>query len=363
MPVNYGGQGVTPSLGALGSNVISLAAAQTWLIPSGRWEVKPGRYSCIQEYDPITTIWRSVGGGATWGTIDRIVSDGANYRLANLTGCAVGALITNAGTGYTSAPTATPSAGSSVWKVIVGGAVGATVTVTNAGSNYTYPPQVIFAPPPSPGVQATGHATLSSGTIGSVVVDDQGAGYTTPPAITFTNDPREGLNATTVGTGAAATCTLTGSQTITALLALDPGKAVTAVPTFTFAGGGGSSLAATIFMCWSITAYAVTNSGTGATGNLVYTVYDQFPTTAPAYTNVSTQSQLVKTRPAVVLAGLTTTVGNVTTAGSVILDAGIFTAVPTVYAQSSNALLGGTAPILTWTMGGITPDITQIMPT
>ena len=362
MPVNYGGAGVVPSLGALVSNVVSLAAAETWLIPSGRWGLKPGRYTCVQEYDPITTIWRSIGGGATWGTLDRVVSDGANYRLANLTGCAVGALITNAGTAYTSAPTIAPTGGSSVWKAIVGGALNTSVTVSNGGSNYTYPPTVLIAPPPSPGIQATAHATLSSGAVGSVVIDDQGAGYTSPPTIILVNDPREGLNGTTVGTGATAVASLTGSGTITGVLCLDPGKAVTSVPTFTITGGGGSALAITAIMNWCITAYAVSNSGTGATGSVIFTVYDQFPTTNPIYTNVSTQSQLVKTRPGIVLAGLTVTVGNVTTAGAVVLDAGIFTAVPTVYAVASSAAIGSTAPVVTWTMGGVT-DVSQIFPT
>src|SRR5271170_2707848 len=254
MPVNIGGPGVVASLGALNSTTLSLQSGEVYLIPSGRWETKPGIYTTIQEYDPITTIWRSIGAGTTDGSNIRIVSDGTNYRLANQTGCPVGAVVTTAGTGYssTSPPTVTASAGGSVWKVIVGGSINTSVTVSNGGSSYVYPPQVTFSAPPVGGVPASGHCTLSAGAVSTITVDDQGAGYNTPPTVIFTNDPREGQNGVGTGSGASAVATLTGSGTVTAVLCLDHGTGgQTAVPTLTFSSG---SAAATAIMCWSITA-------------------------------------------------------------------------------------------------------------
>src|SRR5262249_7536234 len=151
----------------------------------------------------------------------RFHSDGNNLRLANLTGCVVGVNLTTAGSSYTTAPTISVSAGGAKFQAIVGGAVATSVTVTNAGTNYTYPPIVVFTAPGNPGIQATGHATLSGATVGSIVVDNQGAGYTSPPTITLLNDPREGLNGTTIGVNAAAVATLTGSGTVTGVLVLD----------------------------------------------------------------------------------------------------------------------------------------------
>ena len=84
-----------------------------------------------------------------------IVADGTNWRLINRTGCPTAAVITNVGSGYTSAPTVTASAGGSLWKAIVGGAINTTVTVTTAGT-YNYVPTIVFSAPPAGGINATG---------------------------------------------------------------------------------------------------------------------------------------------------------------------------------------------------------------
>src|SRR5208337_4511004 len=157
MPLFFGGPGVNPDLGSLVTNQIALQSGQTWLIqPAGWYEIVTGPYTFIQEYEPITQIWRGIGGGMMGtGTPMRLHSDGVNYRLANLTGCPVGALITSGGSGYTAAPVVTVNSGSSVWRAIVGGAIGSSgITITNGGLNYTYPPTVLIAAPPVGGLQA-----------------------------------------------------------------------------------------------------------------------------------------------------------------------------------------------------------------
>ena len=346
MALFYGGQGVSTNL-KTPSNVITLNGGECFNVaPAGWYEVKPGKYTVIQQRDPITGIWRTIGAGSTGASLERLYSDGQNYRLANQTGCAVGALVTNGGTGYTSAPTVAATAGSSVWQAIVGGAVSATVTISNGGSNYAYPPIVLISAPPSPGIQATAHCTLTSGAVSSVTIDDQGAGYNTPPIITFVNDPREGLNGVTVGTNAAAVTALTGAQTVTGILCLDHGNPATysataALPTFTFSGGGGTGVAATIIMCLSITAYAVstTTTGSGYVAPVIVSAYGGFPATAAAYTNPFTNAGLVKGRNAFIVASILT--GAFTATGQVVNDGGIYPGFPTMYVASANVPVAG----------------------
>lgn len=358
----FSGSGVLPSLKGVATNVVTLISGQTQLItPAGWYMVSTGLYTTVQQYDPITGIWRNIGNGDHEGGVKYIYSDGNNYRLANQTGALVGALVTNAGSSYTSAPTVTASAGNSIWKAVVGGAVSTTVTVTNGGTNYTYPPLVQFQAPPAGGVQATGYCTLSSSAVSSVTVTNQGAGYASAPTVVFINDPREGVNGVTQGYNAAATATLTGAGTVTAVLCLDHGQgSQTSLPTLAFAGGGGSSAAATGIMCWSITAYAAGTAGTGLSGSVAQiSAEDAFPTTAAAYTNPYIQSGLVRTRLANIKAPISS--GGITATGQVIIDGGVYTSSPTPLVIATASVVTA-APVVTFTLGGQTDTtyLTQV---
>jgi hypothetical protein len=147
-------------------------------------------------------------------------------------------------------PKVTPSAGGSLWRALIGGAVNSSFTILNGGTNYTYPPLVTFEPPPMPGLQATGYCALTSGVVTSVTLSVAGAGYIHPPALTFQNDPREVSppkdSGITTGYGASAVATLTGAGTLTGLILLDQGNSVGSTPTLAFSGGAGSGAAATI---------------------------------------------------------------------------------------------------------------------
>lgn len=347
----YGGQGVTGSLRGQATNVFALEAGQCALIPSGTWFLQPGPYCSYQEYDIITGIWRSIGDDTT---SDRFVrSDGNNFRVANQSGCVVGAYLTNKGSGYTSVPTVTDATTGAVYLAILGPVVNTVVTVNNGGSSYTYPPMVIFSAPPQPGIQATGHCTLSAGVVTSVTVDDQGAGYTISPTITFVNDPREGQNGIGVGSGAVATATTTGAQTIGGIVVLDHGNPVTALPSITLSGGGGSSGAATPIMMWALSAYTVTGtaSGTGYGGTVEITGLGPTPP-ATAYVNPTTQSNLMRGRRASILGALGGTITtNITTTGQVVYAGGLYAGVPTALVISTVA--GTTAPTIGFTVGGV----------
>ena len=360
MSTFFGGQGVFPTIGGAPSNTISrFRPGRSGSLPSGWWEVKPGPYSVLERKERITGIWRKVGAGSLTGSNDRFRSDGVNYRVANQSGCAVGVVVTTAGSAITTAPTVTASAGGSVWQAIVGGSISATVTVTNGGSGYTYPPLVSFSLPPTPGFPASGYATLSAGAVSTITVVDRGAGYNAPPIVSLQNDPREGLNGTTVGINAAAVASLTGGGTITGLVCLDHGTPVTSVPTFTWSPSGP---AATCVMCWSITAYVVsaTTAGSGYTTPVIISAYDT-PISGSVIVNPTMQNALVAERRAFIVGALSA--GAFTATGQTVLDGGIYTQVPTTYVVSSN--VARTNPVagvfLSPTMGGQN-DVTLIFP-
>jgi hypothetical protein len=360
----FSGSGLTPSLKGVVTNAIALAPGQVQLItPAGWYAIRSGIYTAVQQYDPITTVWRTVGGGvACAGGVEYFYSDGVNYRLANLTGCAVGAVITNVGSGYTSVPTVTASSGSSIWKAILGGAISQTVTITNGGTGYTYPPIVQIAAPPAGGIQATAYATISAGVVTAVTVVDQGAGYASAPVITFVNDPREGLNSTTVGYNAAAITTLTATGTITGLLCLDHGvpTAATTIPTFTISGGGGASFAATAVMCWTVTSLGTGNVGAGITAPVAQILAeDQLTATAStAVINPTTQKKLLKTRPANIWVGTTGSAINAYSTAN-ILDGGIYAGIPLAVVAVSPSTTVTTAATTTCVMGGV-PDVSYL---
>ena len=357
MPVQFGGPGVTPSLGSLVTTTVTLQSGQVYPLPAGRWSVKPGPYTSFQQYDPITGIFRGVGGASSpaWGgngAVFVVFSDGNNYRLANQTGCVVGAAVTAAGSGYspTAPPTWAVSAGGAVLKSIVGGVV-ATPVITAGGSFYTYPPNVLFSAPPVGGVPATGYATISGGAVTAITLTDAGAGYTSPPTITFQNDARE-LNPSaptvTQGFGAIATCTLTGAGTVAAVVGLDHGQGnLAAVPTLTVSSGAAT---ATAIMCWCIAAYVVgaTSAGAGFTAPVIVSGYDT-PPAQSANLNPSVSSRLVRTRNAFIVGAISGT--GLSASGQVVKDAGIYTAMPTMFTYGSP---GSGTTFANSTMGGVT---------
>jgi hypothetical protein len=307
-------------------------------------------YSTLQEYDPVTGIWRNIGNDA--GTSFRwINSDGVNFRIANLTGCVVGALVTACGAGYTSAPVITDNGGSGTYQAVIGGALSTTVTIVNGGKNYTYPPQIQIAAPSAPGVQATATCTISGGAINAVTVVNQGAGYSAAPTISVMPDPRD-----TTGTGANLTGVLTGAGTVTAVLVTNQGTPVTSVPTLTFSGGGyTTTAAATAIMNFTTTAYTVTSAGSGYVGNVQVTGLGGFPATSPSYTQTYVQSLLVRQRPAFFAAALSSTA--VTATGQTLYDGGIFPGVPTGYVSG---FATGSAALVSFSVGGVTDTVLLI---
>lgn len=255
---------------------INLLPGQTFLIPCGQWLVSPGRYSLIQWYDTNGGKWRNFT--AQPGQSCNIEADGTNYRVANLTGSPIGAIITNVGNGnvtngYNSI-TVTPSAGNSTWGSLHGGSVNANCNVV-AGGNYSLPPILMWSPAQNqtiPFVAPQFNCVMSGNAISAVSVVDQGAGLTAVGTITVIQQPGD----TNPGGGSiiVAGNNLTNSGNMTALWPLTPGQngntGLKSIPTLTF--GAPSSAAATVVMNFCVTD-AIGQANVGANLGAAGTVF------------------------------------------------------------------------------------------
>jgi len=366
--IAIGGNGVNLPLnpnsltwtGLNGANTIDLPAASSWIIPAGTWLITPGRYTTVQYYDPVTLIWRAI---SSWNRYVSVNSDGTNFRVANLTGSVLGAIITNAGSGYTSAPTVTASAGGSTWQALInssttGFSISDTVTISSGGSGYTLPPIVLISPPAPGGIPATAVAGLSGGAVNSITVTNNGAGYFSAPTIRLIPNPLDPNNATgAIVTGAATTARGT-SGAVAALRCTYGGTAVTALPTLSFAGGGGASAAATVVGCFTVTSCTVGTVGAAVPGTVaqINTVggFTSTASVAAGYKNPAISNDLFTIRPGNIFA--TVAAGALNATGSII-DGGLFQSAPTAmitHAATTSGLLPTNAPAATFAIGGVT---------
>ncbi len=320
------------------SNEFTLAPGQQIPVPRGRFWIELGGYAVLQFYDPVTTMWRAISSARTSPVL--VDGDGFNFRVANLTGCAVGAIVTNGGSAYVQGSTTiTPSAGNSTWQPIVGGRLNPTVSITGAGGGYTIPPQVYFPPPPAPGVAATGIAVISSGTVSSITMINVGAGYTVAPVPQIIANPTDPAYLSGSITNATATTALVGSGTLSAVLCTNPGASFATVPSLTIAGAG-SSAAATIVPMWTISGTSIVSGGAAYTTNAVLTTVGGVPSATPAYLNPAIELTGYIPRPAQIgIAGVTG--GTISTIGT-IYDGGLFTGTPTMILAGSAATTPGT---------------------
>lgn len=332
-PVNLTGGELIPS-----GNAITLAPAQMLPIPRGRFWINLNGYAVLQWFDPVLAAWRNISSARMSGMV--VDSDGFNLRVGNLTGCAVGAIVTNGGSAYVqSSTTVLPSAGSSVWQPIVGGRMNTTVSITATGAGYGLPPLVVVSPPPSPGVQASAIAVLNTGSVSSITVINAGAGYTSAPVLSIYPNPTD-PNALSNSITAAATATvaLAGSGVLSAIICTNPGASFTTVPSLTITGAG-TSAAATIVPMWALTGASITSGGAGYSANVELSTIGGLPSGTPAFTNPALEQTGYIPRKASAL--MTCTGGTITTVNT-IYDGGLFVGTPT--AQVISALASPTTP-------------------
>jgi hypothetical protein len=331
------------------SNYQTLAPGQALPVPRGTWAIDVGGYAFVQYADPVTGTWRNFSSARKGLTV--VVSDGFNYRVANLTGCAVSAVVTNGGSSYAqSTTTVTAASGNSTWQAIVGGRVSTTVSISNAGSGYGVTPLVFIPAPPNPGVPATAIAVMASGTISSITVINQGAGYQTAPAISIYPNPTDpSYLAGSAITTATAVATLTGASQVSAVLCTNNGAPLTSIPALTISSSGsGASAAATISQLTTLTSASITSGGAGFSANVELSTLGGQASGTATYTNPAIELTGYIPRKA---SALLTSAGGTIATVSTIYDGGLFLGTPTPLITTQTGAGGTTAATIVLTLG------------
>ena len=318
------------------TNIIALSPGDTLPIPAGDWYVNLGQYNVLQFLDPVTNTW-TMGPNAAWqGGHQFVLSDGFNCRVANLTGCAVGAVVTAIGSGYVQATTTiTPSEGNSTWVPIVGGQLavsGATIATGAGGAGYGIAPEVFIpAPPPASnnpngvgGIQASAWAAIASGTVSGVSFTNPGAGYSSGVTVVLNPSPND-PNLSTGITACTVVFTLTGSGAITGALCTNNGAPLADPNAFTLTVGGvGSTATLTHTALQTVTAASVSGAGSGyGTVSALLTTVGGVPSTGGISNNPDGLGLSWRPRPAQIGLAVTGTSTLGTQLGT-IYDGGLF---------------------------------------
>lgn len=333
------------------TNIVSLAPGDALPIPAGRYIINCGKYCSLQYLDPVATSWQILRDNDSDDSTTQIWSDGFNVRIANLTGCVVGATVTNGGgAGYVAgATTITPSAGTSIWAAIVGGVVATSggTSITAVGANYGIAPLVFVDVPAAPGIAATAVANISGGTVTSLTWINQGAGYTIAPNISIVPNPADPnvVSGTVSITNATAVASLTGAGSITAAILLNPGAPVASTMSLTVTGGGTTATVVPLFL-QTVASASFTNVGAGYGANTYLGSAGGFNNNTGAFTNPV--SDLTGFVPRPFLASLVQAGGTLTSI-SKIIDAGLFLANPTALPLTNGVVT--TASTITFTTG------------
>lgn len=186
--------------------------------------------------------------------------DGANLVSIGSVGT-IG--ITNAGSGYVTAPTVTISApneangvqATAVSTITTGSGGLSAINVTSGGSGYTAVPGITIGPPNlTGGTQATAFATISGGAVVAVTIGNAGSGYTTAPSITFSS-------------GSAAATAVVATGQVNSITLTNAGTGYTSSPTVTISappsGTTATAIASISTFATGTVSIVVTNGGTG----------------------------------------------------------------------------------------------------
>jgi FtsP/CotA-like multicopper oxidase with cupredoxin domain len=142
--------------------------------------------------------------------------------------------VTNGGGGWTITPTVTLTGGGVTDAVAVAQMSHGSVTsimLTNVGTGYTSAPSVGIDPPPAGGIQATATATIdvATSTVSGIHITNMGTGYVTVPAIQISGGS---------GSGAAAVAHVTAPGVVLGVKVTNYGTTPwTSAPTVGFTGG------------------------------------------------------------------------------------------------------------------------------
>lgn len=339
-----------------GSNEVHLAPGQAITLPRGRFQINADNNALIQVLDPVSTGWRTLN--TTGRTYMEVESDGFNYRVANLTSCPIGAVITNGGSAaYAQGTTiVTPSAGNSTWQPIIGGQPSTTATIDTAGAGYGMPPLCFVPAPPAPGLASVWTAAITNGTVSSLTCIDQGAGYPKAPTITLVPNPYDpnllAGNAITQATAHLTLVAASGSSSagkLTGLVCTNSGILQATMPTLTIAGAGASA-AATVIPLWTATGASITAAGATVSATNEITSVGGIPandSVTPVWTNPDYEFGIGHWKPR--KASMVAAIGSGSVSSvSALYDGGLFTGTPECLVLGAAV----TAPTLTFTLGG-----------
>lgn len=111
-------------------------------------------------------------------------------------------------------------------------------------------------------ITATATASISSGSITEIFLNNDGSGYASAPIVTFSS-PNSGIN---TATAVAIATSRANVQSVLRLELTNGGSGYTTPPTITISGGGGTGAAATCSVGgteFSVSSISVTNQGRG----------------------------------------------------------------------------------------------------
>lgn len=361
------------------TNRITLAPGDTLPIPAGHFYVNTGNYCVLQYADPVTGTW-VMGPNAAWnGGQLFVISDGFNYRVANLLGCPTSAVVAAPGSSYVQATTTITAVGAtagavSTWVPIVGGLL--TASITSVGAGYGVAPEVLIPAPPSGagaangvgGIAAHGFCTIASGTLNNSTgfsFTSPGAGY--PSAFTLAVQPSPtDPNIATGITLATIVFSVGGTGSLTGALCTNPGAPLSSVTGITLSIGGagsGASLSANVLQ--TVTAASVSGAGTGyGTLAAALTTVGGVPATGSI---MSAASLGLAWRPRPAQIGLAVTAaGTLGTQVGTIYDGGLFlTSTAPNYLLATQPITASTQAYVGATIAltmGSRPDIVEIQP-
>lgn len=361
--------GVPPIPNVASTNVLSLAAGQGVLIPSGTFLVAPCQYTQVQIQDYTTTAWVPV---TPFGVSQPYIvnSDGQNYRLMNVSGTVIAAVVNASGAGYTSVPTVVSTPSGPTFQAIMGPSVATLSCVSStakaSGVGYTIAPIINIAAPPTPGVQATAVCTISGGSIATLTILNPGANYLSVPAVVVAPHPFDtnfNSTSTTATTGATVTASISYAGSVAQVIVTNAGGSVFNVaPALTFSGGGGSGAAATAVLAQTITGVTVTTGGSGYSASVALQSYggsieSQTSGIGSQMNSPWLSSNLLQVpRQATITATLGS--GSGVQIGTIV-DGGLFSAAPGLYAtpQTSAGSGAGVTAVFGLTMGGGTDTV------
>ncbi len=361
----------------------ALSPGESFVVPAGDFFIGLGGYLVIQYLDPVTGTWAMGSGTAFNRGVIFVKSDGYNVRVANLTGCCVGAVIVNAGSSYVQSTTTIVASGAGfqtgvvvpTFAPIVGGALGVngtfTLAVPTVGAGYGVAP-IIMIPPPPPanvnangvgGIQATAYAVLgASGSITAISLTNPGAGYPSAPVVQVVPSPFDPNLATGI-TQASVSFSLTASGSITGVLCTNNGGPLIngslANVTLTL-GGAGSSGSISAIVMQTVVSGSVSGAGVGyGTAEFGITSVGGVPATGAVSANPDSLRLAWQPRPAQLgITGANTSVS--VGSAAVVYDGGLFLGTPTLLVGTSSGVAAPSTIATVAVVMGSRPDIAVI---